>query len=87
MRVSLDEEQIQDYDLYIDSTIFTLNCFKSTRNGFSSNYLTFNQECAAPTDLFVAENERIDNLQVNERDYRNLIEYKNIENFVKLTEK
>ena len=76
LRVSLNEQQLQDYDLYIDSIVFTLNCLKSSRNGFSSNYLAFNRECAVPTDLFAAENERIDNLQVNEADYRNIVEYR-----------
>ena len=60
MRVALNDEQWQDWDKYINLIVFTLNCLKSTKTGYSANYLAFGRECTMPSDLFIADNSRMD---------------------------
>lgn len=63
MRVALSDEQWQEYDKYIDGIVFTLNCLKSSKTGYSSNYLTFGRECAMPNDLFLPDDDRLEDLK------------------------
>ena len=75
MRVALNDEQWQDWDKYINLIVFTLNCLKSTKTGYSANYLAFGPECTMPSDLFIADNSRMDGLQFNETDQRKVLAY------------
>ena len=76
MRVALNDEQWQDWDKYINLIVFTLNCLKSTKTGYSANYLAFGRECTMPSDLFIPNNSRMDNLQLDETDQRKILAYK-----------
>ena len=75
MRVALNDEQWQDWDKYINLIVFTLNCLKSTKTGYSANYLAFGRDCTMPSDLFIADNSRMDGLQFNETDQRKVLAY------------
>ena len=63
LRVSLNDKQWQEYDRFIDVITFTLNCLRSTKTGFSAHMLAFGRECAMPQDLFVPQDERLDQLE------------------------
>eukprot|EP00116_Pleurobrachia_bachei_P001258 sb/3461520/ len=54
-RAILDNTGFQKYDLYIDWIVFTLNCLRSNRTGFSANFLVFGREAQTPRDFFVPE--------------------------------
>ena len=77
MRVSLNDEQWQEYDKWINFIVFTLNCLKSTKTGYSANFLVFSRELAMPRDIFVSDNERIEEFrsEIDDRDYTRLQAY------------
>ena len=52
-RAVLKENSFQNYDLYIPWITFTLNCMKSRRTGYSSNFLVFGRELMTPRDFFI----------------------------------
>ncbi len=78
LRVSLSDEQWQEYDRFIDVITFTLNCLKSTKTGYSAHKLAFSTEFSMPQDLFVPEDERMDQLEaeiVSENDRKKFLVY------------
>ena len=52
-RTVLTTNSFKDYDLYIPWITFTLNCLKSRRTGYSSNFLVFGRELMTPRDFFI----------------------------------
>ena len=87
MRVALNDEQWQDWDKYINLIVFTLNSLKSTKTGYSANYLAFGRECTMPSDLFIADNSRMDDLEVNETDQRRILAYNRYRDMCKVSRK
>ena len=77
MRVSLGNEEWQEYDKYINFIVYTLNSLKSTKTGFSAHYLVFGRELAMPRDIFLVDNDRTDKIrsEISDTDYKKLQAY------------
>ena len=56
LRVTLSEEQVRDWDLYLDYVTYGLNSIKSRHTGVSANMIVFGREIRTPLSL-VVENE------------------------------
>ena len=56
-RAVLSDKDFNQYDLYIKWIVFTLNCLKFRRTGFSANFLVFGREIRSPRDLFLNDSE------------------------------
>ena len=56
-RAVLSDKDFNQYDLFIKWIVFTLNCLKSRRTGFSANFLVFGREIRSPRDLFLNDSE------------------------------
>jgi hypothetical protein len=56
LRVTLSEEQVRDWDLYLDYVTYGLNSMKSRHTGVSANMIVFGREIRTPLSLTV-ENE------------------------------
>ena len=54
-RSVLCNKDYHKYDEYIEWIVFTLNCMRSNRTGFSPNFLVFGQEARTPRDLFIPD--------------------------------
>ena len=56
LRVTLDDNQMQDWDLYLNYVCFALNSLKSRHTGFTANMIVFGKELNTPLSL-LCENE------------------------------
>ena len=72
LRASLTSSQIKDWDLWLKYVVFTLNSLRSSRTGYSSNFLVFGRHLRAPRELWLQQEnpkpdsdpyENIDNLR------------------------
>ena len=53
LRVTLSEEQMRDWDLYLDYVTYGLNSMKSRHTGVSANVIVFGKETRTPLSLTV----------------------------------
>lgn len=60
-RACLSDKDFTKYDLYAKYIVFALNNLKSTRTGFSPNFLVFGRNLTLPRDLFI-EDDRLETL-------------------------
>ena len=60
MRVSLSDDQWKNYDLYIKYIVFCLNSLVCSKTGFSANFLVYGRELRMPRDMFVQNDDRLD---------------------------
>ena len=65
-RACLTEKEYKNYDLYVKYIVFALNCMKSSRTGYSANFLVFGQELSMARDLFVSNDTRLEDLQARD---------------------
>eukprot|EP00116_Pleurobrachia_bachei_P002147 sb/3462409/ len=54
-RAIMGNKDFHKYDQYIDWIVFTLNCMRSNRTGFSPNFLVFGREARSPRDLLIPD--------------------------------
>ena len=89
MRVSLGDEEWQEYDKYINFIVYTLNSLKSTKTGFSAHYLVFGRELAMPRDIFLVDNDRTDKIrsEISDTDYKKLQAYNLYKQIADITRK
>jgi hypothetical protein len=57
LRVTLSEEQLRDWDLYLDYVTYGLNSMKSRHTGVSANMIVFGKEVRTPLSLIVQNEE------------------------------
>ncbi len=62
MRTCLSEDQFQDWDKFLPYITFILNSVKG-KSGYSSNYIVYGRQLNTPRDLFIQDNERIEQLR------------------------
>ena len=53
LRASLTSSQLIEWDVWLKYVVFTLNSLKSSRTGYSSNFLVFGRHLRAPRDLWL----------------------------------
>ena len=89
MRTCLKDNQWQDYDKWIGYIVFTLNNLRSTKTGYSSNFLVFGRHLHCPADLFVPDNSRIEEIHegITEDDHKQLLAYEHYRDVSELTRK
>ena len=58
LRLTLNEHQLRDWDLYLKYVTFALNCLRSRHTGFSANMLVYAKELNTPLNL-VVDNEPV----------------------------
>ena len=63
MRVSLNDDQWQDYDLWIEYIVFCLNSLVSSKHGQTPNFLTYGRELYMPRDLVMRSDDRIEQMR------------------------
>ena len=51
LRVTLNNKQLRDWDLYLNYITFALNSLKSRHTGFSANFMLFGRHLNTPLDL------------------------------------
>ena len=66
-RACLTEKEYKNYDLYVKYIVFALNCMRSSRTGYSANFLVFGRELTMARDLFVSNDSRMENLQSSDK--------------------
>ena len=59
-RVTLNDTNWKNYDIFVKYIVFCLNSLACTRTGFTPNFLVYGRELRMPRDLFVNDNDRID---------------------------
>ena len=72
LRAVLDEDQWNDYDLHVKYVVFALNALKSSKTGYSANFLAFGRELTMPRDLFV-DDKRLEELYAADPSERKLM--------------
>ena len=65
-RASLSDKDFRNYDLYAKYIVFALNCLRSSRTGYSANFLVFSRELTMPRDLFINNDNRLETLKTEE---------------------
>ena len=77
MRVSLSDDQYENYDIYIKYIVFCLNSLVCSRTKYSANFIAFGRELRMPRDLFVKDDDRLDGTLCNmsKTDYTKLHAY------------
>ena len=60
MRVTLTEDQYRHYDLWIKFIMMGLNSLKSTKTGYSPNFLVFGRNLNQPRDWWMQDDDRLD---------------------------
>ena len=55
LRTSLNNDQLDEWDVWLKYVVFTLNSLKSSRTGYSSNFLVFGRHLRAPRDLWLEQ--------------------------------
>ena len=89
MRVTLGDDQWQNYDIYIKYIVFCLNSLVCSRSGYSPNFVAFGRELLMPRDLFVKNDNRLDEplKNVGETDYKKVQAYKLYKHVSEITRK
>ena len=89
MRTCLKDHQWQDYDLWIKYIVFTLNSLRSTKTGYSAHFQVFGKELMTPRDLFIMDDERIEEIRagITDDDQRKLMAYDLYRNVADVTRK
>ena len=72
LRVTLNDEQIKDWDLYLNYVCFALNSTKSRHTGFTANQIVFGKELNTPLSI-LCENEEPDLSKIKNKSYAALI--------------
>ncbi|MCP4459200.1 MAG: DDE-type integrase/transposase/recombinase, partial [Cytophagales bacterium] len=77
MRVSLQDHQWKDYDLWIGYIVFCLNSLVSKRTGYSANFLAFGRELYTPRDFYLKSDPRLEDFRSNidDRDHKKVEAY------------
>ncbi|KAL5272465.1 hypothetical protein ACHWQZ_G000612 [Mnemiopsis leidyi] len=67
-RVTLDDKNWKNYDIFVKYIVFCLNSLASTRTGLTPNFLVYGRELRMPRDLFVNDTDRIDQMLASSSD-------------------
>jgi hypothetical protein len=67
-RVTLNDSNWKNYDIYVKYIVFCLNSLACTRTGMTPNFLVYGRELRMPRDLFVECTDRIDQMLINDAD-------------------
>ena len=89
LRSCLNESQWQDYDLWIDYIVFVLNSLKSSRTKYSANFLLFGREVMSIRDLYVQDDERVEQIreEMDDTNVKQLLAYNLYCNIADVTRK
>lgn len=72
LRLVLNDEQMKDWDLYLNYVCFALNSVKSRHTGYSANMVVFGRELNTPLSILV-DNENPDLSAVKNKSYQQTI--------------
>ncbi|KAL5261555.1 hypothetical protein ACHWQZ_G007311, partial [Mnemiopsis leidyi] len=67
-RVTLDDKNWKNYDIFVKYIVFCLNSLACTRTGLTPNFLVYGRELRMPRDLFVNDTDRIDQMLASSSD-------------------
>ena len=67
-RVTLNEREWKNYDLYVKYIVFCLNSLACSRTKLSPNFLVYGRELRMPRDLFVKDDSRLEDTLMKDTD-------------------
>ena len=69
LRAAVPEGKHRDWDLYLDSVTFALNCLKNRNTGYSSNYLVYGRELNTPLSIMADNQEPFEKVPATKMEY------------------